>query len=112
MITARSRSSASGSADAAAAGTGAAAALQPAARVVVLHRKLVLAGAERQLLEFVGNLAPERVRNLTLVPFYGGPLEARAAAIEGLRIDCLDKRGRWDLLPFLVRTGGPSAGCG
>ena len=75
------------------------------ARLVILHRKLEIGGAERQLFEFVRGVRLQRSDDVTLVSFYeGGELFAETSTIDGLRTMSLRKRGRWDVLPFLFNT--------
>jgi glycosyltransferase involved in cell wall biosynthesis len=73
-------------------------------RVVVLFRKLDIGGAERQIVEFANGVSGSST-SLTLVSFYdGGALLDIATGIEGVRCVSLGKRGRWDVVPFLVRA--------
>lgn len=74
------------------------------ARVVVLFRKLDIGGAERQIIEFARGVSGSST-SLTLVSFYdGGELLDIAAGIEGVRCVSLGKRGRWDVVRFVVRA--------
>src|SRR6185295_9831949 len=74
------------------------------ARVVVLFRKLDIGGTERQIVEFAKGVSGGSI-SLTLVSFYdGGQLQDIAAGVEGVRCVSLGKRGRWDVVRFLVRA--------
>jgi glycosyltransferase involved in cell wall biosynthesis len=74
------------------------------ARVVVLFRRLDIGGAERQLVEFARGVSGGHVR-LTLVSFYdGGELLDIATGIDGVGCVSLGKRGRWDIVAFVVRA--------
>jgi glycosyltransferase involved in cell wall biosynthesis len=70
--------------------------------ILLLTRALDTGGAQRQLIELAIGLkrAGWRVAVATFYP--GGTLENRVGAA-GIRIFSLDKRGRWDVLPFLWR---------
>jgi len=71
-------------------------------KVVFLIRTLDCAGAERQLVVLAKGLHA-RGHEVVVVPFYsGGPLEQELLEA-GVRIRPLQKRGRWDLFPFLLR---------
>lgn len=71
-------------------------------RIVFLIRTLDIGGAERQLVTLVTNLDRHRF-DITVLCFYsGGPLEAELRS-HGIRVYFLEKRGRWDLIPSLVR---------
>jgi glycosyltransferase involved in cell wall biosynthesis len=73
-------------------------------RVVVLFRKLDIGGAERQIVEFAKGVSGSPA-NLTLVSFYdGGELLDIARGIDGVRCVSLGKRGRWEVVRFLVRA--------
>lgn len=70
-----------------------------------LTRSLTIGGAERQLVTLALGLA-RRGHRITIATFYGGsPLEA-ALAGSTVRLVDLGKRGRWDVIPFLVRLIG------
>ena len=72
-------------------------------RLFFLIRSLDHGGAERQLIELVKALDRSRYQ-ITVATFYdGGKLRPALAAIEGVRVVSLGKRGRWDVLPFIVR---------
>jgi len=72
-------------------------------RIVFLIRSLDRGGAERQLIELVRGLDKSRFE-ITVATFYsGGDLWHEMAAIGGIRLLTLRKRGRWDLLPFFIR---------
>jgi len=70
-------------------------------RVFFLIRSLEIGGAERQLVEIARGLDKKKFA-LTVVTFYdGGAFAPEMAAIEGVRLVSLGKKGRWDLFPFL-----------
>lgn len=67
-----------------------------------LVRSLDRGGAERQLVTLTKELA-KRGHQVAVAVFYsGGVFEAELAAA-GVRLIRLDKKGRWDVLPFLIR---------
>ncbi|MDB5921285.1 MAG: putative Lipopolysaccharide core biosynthesis glycosyltransferase [Betaproteobacteria bacterium] len=70
--------------------------------LLLLTRALDTGGAQRQLVELA--LGLQRTGwQVTVATFYpGGPLEAPLRSA-GVRIVSLDKRGRWDVLPFIWR---------
>jgi glycosyltransferase involved in cell wall biosynthesis len=71
-------------------------------KVMFLIPALVYGGAERQLVVLAKGLHA-RGHRVVVAPFYsGGPLEQELLEA-GVRIRPLQKRGRWDLLPFLFR---------
>ena len=72
-------------------------------KVMFLIRSLEYGGAERQLALLARGLRT-RGHDVSVAVFYPrGPLaeELRSA---GVRVVCLEKRGRWDLLGFFLRT--------
>lgn len=74
-------------------------------KILFLIRSLELGGAERQMI-ILARALRLRGHQVGVVMFYGGgPLtgELRDAGIEPV---VLDKRGRWDVLPFLRRLVG------
>jgi glycosyltransferase involved in cell wall biosynthesis len=72
-------------------------------KIVFLIRTLTYGGAERQLVALAKGLH-ERGNAISVVVFYpGGPLESDLRAA-GIPILSLEKRGRWDVIPFLIRT--------
>ena len=71
-------------------------------KIVFLHRFKVVGGAERQLVELARGLH-ERGHDVTLLTFYPGGVMLGDAGKAGLRIVSLDKAGRWDVLPFVLR---------
>jgi glycosyltransferase involved in cell wall biosynthesis len=74
-------------------------------KICFLIRQLNQGGAQRQLLELVKNLDQNRFE-ISVVTFYaGGHFAAETTSIRGVSFYSLDKRGRWDLLPFLLRLG-------
>lgn len=71
-------------------------------RLVFLVRSLDYGGAQRQLVTLAKALDKTRF-DATVLTFYPGqPLEKELEG-SGVRIVSLDKRGRWDLFPFLRR---------
>ena len=71
--------------------------------VFLLTRSLTTGGAEQQLVELARGLSG-RGHHVSVGVFYaGGPLER---GLEGAGIEIVDlrKSGRWDLLPFMLRT--------
>jgi glycosyltransferase involved in cell wall biosynthesis len=76
-------------------------------KVVLLTRDLKCGGAQRQLVVLAKGLHA-RGHKVVVAQFYsGGPLEQELLEQEllqaGVRIRPLQKRGRWDLLPFLLQ---------
>ena len=72
-------------------------------KIVFLIRTLTFGGAERQLVALAKGLH-ERGNLVKVVVFYPhGPLEPDLEA-SGIPVISLDKRGRFDVLPFLWRT--------
>ncbi|MGZ5164987.1 MAG: glycosyltransferase, partial [Burkholderiales bacterium] len=70
--------------------------------LLLLTRALDTGGAQRQLVELALGLKRSGWE-VTVATFYpGGPLEAPLRTA-GVRIISLDKRGRWDVLPFIWR---------
>jgi glycosyltransferase involved in cell wall biosynthesis len=73
-------------------------------RLVVLFRKLDVGGAERQIIEFARGLS-RSTTDLTLLSFYdGGELLDAATGLDEVQFVSLRKRGRWDVMPFMVRA--------
>jgi glycosyltransferase involved in cell wall biosynthesis len=75
---------------------------KPPIKLTFLVRSLDYGGAQRQLVTLAKGLDKDRFA-VTVLCFYSGqPLERE---LEGgaVQIISLDKRGRWDLLPFLWR---------
>jgi glycosyltransferase involved in cell wall biosynthesis len=73
-----------------------------AMKVVLLTRDLDYGGAQRQLVVLAKGLHAKG-HMVVVAPFYSsGPLEQELLET-GVRIWPLQKRGRWDLLPFLFR---------
>lgn len=71
-------------------------------KICFLLRALHLGGSEQQLVALVKGLR-ERGHDVVVALFYSdGPLE-KELENDGIRIRHLDKRGRWDILPFLFR---------
>lgn len=68
-------------------------------RLVFLIRSLSAGGAERQVVTLAKSLDPRRFQ-VTILTFYaGGDLESELSGSH-VRLESLDKRGRWDLLVF------------
>lgn len=72
-------------------------------RLVILARKLDAGGAERQLIVLARGLA-QRGRDVHVVLFYRGGVFDHELTQSGISVHYLDKGGRWDVVPFLVRT--------
>lgn len=71
-------------------------------KICFLLRSLTYGGAERQLVLLAKGLH-ERGHHVAVITFYsGGPLEKELREA-GVRIRPLYKRGRWDVLVFLIR---------
>jgi glycosyltransferase involved in cell wall biosynthesis len=71
-------------------------------RIVVLARKLDQGGAERQLVTLAKGLR-NRGHDIQVVLFYsGGVYDAELAAAD-VQVHFVGKRGRWDVIGFLVR---------
>jgi glycosyltransferase involved in cell wall biosynthesis len=72
-------------------------------RIVFIIRSLETGGAERQLFELVRGL-DKTIFSISILVFYpGGELTSELEDIEGVKIICMGKNGRWDLLTFLPR---------
>lgn len=72
-------------------------------RIVFFLRSLGHGGAQRQMAVLARGLS-ESGHEVAVVSFYpGGPVEEELRAA-GLRLHSLDKRGRWDVGPFLLRA--------
>ncbi|MBN1427557.1 MAG: glycosyltransferase [Anaerolineae bacterium] len=68
-----------------------------------LNRQFDIGGAERQLIELLKHIDKRRFR-VTVVTFYNnGTLQPEVEAIEGIHQINLNKRGRYDIIPFLWR---------
>jgi len=81
-------------------------------RVFFLIRSLEIGGAERQLVEIARGLDKKKFA-VTVATFYGGGgFRPQMEAIEGVRLVSLDKKGRWDLLPFLTHLWKAVGACG
>ena len=70
-------------------------------RLTLLIRDLNYAGAQRQLVALAMGL-PRDQNEVTVVTFYGGPLEAELQSA-GINVISLGKKNRWDMLGFLWR---------
>jgi len=71
-------------------------------KVLFLTRELDYGGAQRQLVALAKGLHARGHRVVVALFYSGGPLEQELLEA-GVRIRPLQKRGRWDLLPFLFR---------
>jgi glycosyltransferase involved in cell wall biosynthesis len=72
-------------------------------RLVLLIRSLARGGAERQLAELAVRLDPARF-DVTVLTFYpGGAVWEELAQTRSIRLESVNKRGRWDVLPFAWR---------
>ena len=71
-------------------------------KVDFLIRSLGQGGAERQLMILASGLA-QRGHQVRILTFYGGGHYETEARSRGLNIINLQKKGRWDLIPFLLR---------
>lgn len=70
--------------------------------IFFLARSLDRGGAERQLVMLAKGLAT-RGRSVAVAVFFGGGVYETELVSAGVRIVHLDKKGRWDVLPFLNR---------
>lgn len=70
--------------------------------ILFLARSLDRGGAERQLVVLAKGLACRGYAVAVAVFFGGGAYEAELSKA-GVRIILLEKKGRWDILPFLIR---------
>ncbi|MES2405893.1 MAG: glycosyltransferase [Pseudomonadota bacterium] len=77
---------------------------QDANTILFLARSLGRGGAERQLVLLAKGLA-KRDMTVCVTVFYGGGAYEAELEQAGVRIINLDKRGRWDVVPFLYRLG-------
>lgn len=71
-------------------------------RIVFLIRSLYFGGAERQLLTLVNGLNKVLFDPIVLCFYSGGELETEFAK-NSVPIIHLEKKGRWDVFPFLIR---------
>lgn len=72
-------------------------------KVLFLIRKLDIGGAERQLIELIKALDKSRYSIVLLTFYSGGQLEHELAGIHGVKLQSLDKKGRWDAIAFVIR---------
>jgi glycosyltransferase involved in cell wall biosynthesis len=72
--------------------------------VVLLIRRLGFGGAERQLVNLANGLSDMGHQILIATYYASGELE-RYCTGQNLRLVCLEKRGRWDLLGYTNRLG-------
>src|SRR5688572_17219881 len=76
-------------------------------RVLLLIRSLHRGGAERQLAELASRLDPNAYQVVVLTFYPGGAIWEELHGVPGLKIESLQKRGRWDVIRFgynLVKT--------
>lgn len=70
-------------------------------RIVFLIRDLAYGGAQRQLLTLAKGLCRDGAE-VVVLHFYHGRMESELRS-SGVRVVCLEKKGRWDLLKFVRR---------
>ena len=70
-------------------------------RTTLLIRDLGYAGAQRQLVALAQGLHRQGA-HVTVVSFYGGPMQGELEAA-GVNVIALGKKSRWDMLGFLLR---------
>ena len=70
-------------------------------KLTFLVRSLDYGGAQRQLISLAKALDKNRF-SVSVMAFYPGPLEHELVGSD-VRVISLDKRGRWDILGFLLR---------
>jgi glycosyltransferase involved in cell wall biosynthesis len=70
-------------------------------RIAMLIRSLDYGGAETQMTVLANGLARSGHPVILLVMYQGGPLLERLSP--AVRVRCLEKRGRWDVVGFLRR---------
>lgn len=75
------------------------------ARIVFLIRSLGSGGSERQLSTLARALDKEYF-DVTVISFYSGGSFEKELKENNIRLVCLSKRGRWDVLSFLWRLIG------
>jgi glycosyltransferase involved in cell wall biosynthesis len=71
-------------------------------RILLLCRALSVGGVERQIVILARTLH-RRGMQVAVAAFYAGPLEAELHEC-GISVIQLQKRGRWDVLPFVLRS--------
>jgi len=71
-------------------------------KILFFIRSLNAGGAERQLVITAKGLA-ERGHKVTILTFYSGGFYADELINTSVQLLSLDKKGRWDLFPFLFR---------
>ncbi len=71
-------------------------------RITFLVRALEVGGAEVQLSAVARGLDPDRFE-VSVVCFYAGGALEQEIRDAGVRLCCLNKLGRWDLIPFFFR---------
>lgn len=74
----------------------------PTKTILFLARSLVYGGAERQLVVLAKGLSA-RGHKVIVAVFFGGGVFEPELATAGVHIVYLQKKGRWDVLPFLSR---------
>jgi len=72
--------------------------------LLILTRDWSIGGAERQVVELL-KVIDKRSIDICAATFYGtGPLRRELQGLPGVRLWNLRKRGRWDVVPFLLRA--------
>jgi glycosyltransferase involved in cell wall biosynthesis len=74
-------------------------------RIAFLIRSMGYGGAERQLATLARAL-DRKLFDVTVIIFYSGGHFLRELENSNVRLICLDKRGRWDVVRFLWRLTG------
>jgi glycosyltransferase involved in cell wall biosynthesis len=72
-------------------------------KVVFLIDKLNRGGAERQLIELVKGLNENRFEITVVIFHHGGDLRPELDEIDGITVVSLNRKGRWDILPIMLR---------
>jgi len=70
--------------------------------ILFLARDLEIGGAQRQLIELAAGMHT-RGWKVLVVTFYPGGALRSALGSAGVREICLDKKGRWDIVGFMLR---------
>jgi glycosyltransferase involved in cell wall biosynthesis len=72
-------------------------------RLLFLIRSLEAGGAERQLVELIRAMDKSQF-DMTVATFYGGgAFRHELESLKAVRVLSLDKKGRWDVFPFVWR---------
>jgi glycosyltransferase involved in cell wall biosynthesis len=72
-------------------------------RILFLVRSLDVGGAEQQLVALVKGLDKARFESVVATYYPGGALRSALNGVAGVRVISLEKRGRWDVVGFLLR---------